>query len=74
MRECRGCKHNNGLFCTAWECKPELKEWVKPLMQKYIKVEDIAKVCDPCKDHGVRQYTAREIAEEYARSVRVTKL
>ena len=70
MRDCRGCKHNNGLFCTAWECKPEKKEW---LTQRYIKVEDIGKVCDPCKDHGVKQYTAREIAEEYARSVKVTK-
>jgi len=29
----------------------------------FIRVEDIGKVCDPCKDHGVRQYAAREIAE-----------
>lgn len=29
----------------------------------FIRVEDIGKVCDPCKDHGVRHYSAREIAE-----------
>lgn len=76
MRDCENCKHKIDGYCESWDChfEPKVEYRIVPGVQRYIRVEDIKKVCDPCKDHGVRQYTAREIAEEYARSVRVTKL
>ena len=72
-RDCENCKHKINGYCESWDCRFEPKWAVKTDSQKYIRVEDIAKVCDRGHDHGVRQYTAREIAEEYARNVKVTK-
>lgn len=40
-------------------------------MQRYIKVEDIPKVSSPWHDYGVKEYTAKEIAEEYMNGITI---
>ena len=40
-------------------------------MERYIKIEDIGKVCDTNTDHDVEQYTAEEIAASAMKSGKV---
>lgn len=44
-------------------------QWVAEMQKKkenlFIRVSDIKYVCDPYKDHDVKQYTAEEIAKEW---------